>query len=121
MSQMTPREIVQELDKHIIEFIIFGHGDHFVPSKGEVFGDGSCTHPSDPPLSRAGFAVCQVNSDADLISAIFGCIPRNLPQDSLTAEHTALSVALDNSNQAVYKGDCSNVLSSFHAGFGAAM
>ena len=56
-----------------------------------------------------------------MISAIFGCIPRNLPQDSLTAEHAALSVALDNSNQAVYKGDCSSVLSSFHAGFGAAM
>ena len=90
-------------------------------SNGKVYGDGSCYNPTVTHLARAGFAVVNVNAEGDILRAIYGCVPRSLPQTSLSAEYAAFMCAVENCRGATYFGDCQDVLSCFGKGLGPAM
>ena len=91
-----------------------GEGDKFNISDGDVFGDGSCLYSNFRPLSRAGFAVAQVDAQGNVIKAIFGCMPRSLPQTSLVAEYAAFTNFIDNIDEGCYVGDCQEVIDRFN-------
>ena len=100
----------------IIKYINFGPDCYFHPDQGHIYGDGSCLFPDKDPLCRAGFACVQVCEAGNLIKAVYGCLPGNLPQTSNAAEFAALGCAFDCSSGASYVGDCSNVISSVQSG-----
>ena len=109
MSQTPSKELV-------FSTITFVEGDRFLPEGGRVYGDGSCFFPTAKPLSRAGFAVVQVNPDGSLLKGLFGAIPAGMPQTSLAGEYGALSCAYDNSMGVDFVGDCLDVINNFNGG-----
>ena len=92
------------------EFINFAHGDSFDYRDGPVYGDGSCLNGSYKDLARAGFAVAQVNSEGQVIKAIYGCVPGRLPQSALSAEYAAYFAFATHAPYGTYIGDCQEVL-----------
>ena len=105
----------------LFETIGMSSGDLLNEGGSKVFGDGSCFHPNVAQLARAGFAVVQVNAEGDILRAIYGCVPRSLPQTSLSAEYAAFLCAAENCRDATYLGDCQDVIDCFHKGLGPAM
>ena len=120
---MFPKPVVvsKPVETTTCYFVNMGPDDYFVPADGEVFSDGSCLHPRHGPLSRAGYAAVQVDSDGNIIKDLYGCVGRNLPQTPLGSEFAGLSAALDNSLGCTLVMDCQAVISSWRLGFGSAM
>eukprot|EP00959_Pyramimonas_sp_CCMP1952_P183538 3837582-Pyramimonas_sp.AAC.1 len=54
--------------------------------------DGSCLRPTLGELARAGFGVCELDSDGNLPRAIFGPVPKLFGQSSGVGEHAASMV-----------------------------
>ena len=102
-------------------FINFGCGDSFATKDGPVFGDGSCLNGPYKSLARAGFAVAQVDSEGQIIRAIFGCVPAHLPQTALAAEYAAYFTFATHSPGGTYIGDCQEVLSRHNEGLPEAL
>ena len=102
----------------ITQFIDTTEGDDFVlnPQEGFIYGDGSCLFPNVKLLARAGWAIVQLDSQGNLLKAVFGNVPSTFFQDSLTAEFAAFSAAFDNGILSTYAGDCKGVLDSFFVG-----
>ena len=98
----------------LFECINMGAGDKFNIGEGDVFGDGSCLFSNCRPLSRAGFAVAQVDNQGNILKAIFGCIPRSLPQTSLVAEYAAFTTFIDNIDEGRYVGNCQEVIDRYN-------
>ena len=105
----------------LYETIGLGADELLTDLSTDIYGDGSCLYPSFAPLARAGFAVVQVNDEGDIHRAIYGCVPKSLPQTSLSGEVAAFLCAAENSRDATFFGDCQAVLDAFHAGIGPAM
>ena len=107
----------------LFECINMSPGEQFSPADGEVFGDGSCffSNCSNSKLSRAGFAVGQFAPNGDVIKAIYGCLPRYFPQNSLAAEYIAFATFLDNVDSGIYVGDCEEVINKFNGGLCGAL
>ena len=101
----------------VYETVGFSDGDFFCSADGDIYGDGSCTHPS----ARAGFGCVQIRPDGSLLKGIFGCVPSSLPQTSLAGEYSALSCAFDNASLCTYVGDCQDVISGFTSGMNHAL
>ena len=105
----------------LFECIGMTEGQLLSPDDGFVYGDGSCYNSNIKGLSRAGWAFVQVDSEGNLLRAIYGCIPSALPQTSLCAEHFAFWAAFENASRCVYVGDCQHVLSAFASGFASVL
>ena len=101
--------------------INFSDGDSFNVEDGEVFGDGSCFNSSYPELARAGFAIVQLDNNDQVLKAIFGCLPANMPQTSLAAECAAFFSFISHAPRGTYVGDCEEVLSRFRSPLADAM
>ena len=109
----------QPSDSAICEFINFSPGDKF--DNGFVFGDGSASNPAHPEIARAGFAVVQINEEGELLRAIYGCLPRHMPQTPLAAEYAAFFMFATHVSIATYVGDCVDVLTNFNKGLAKAL
>ena len=105
----------------VCEFIDSGDGDSLLESDGEVFGDGSCYDSSYSDLAHSGFAVVQLDSNDQVLRAIYGCVPSIMPQTSLAAEYAAFYTFVAFSSNCVYVGDCQDVLSGFEGPFSDAL
>ena len=101
----------------LYESVGFADGESFSNQDGFIFGDGSCLAPRDPLFSRAGWAIVQVNTQGEVLRAIYGCVPNGMEQSSLTAEFMAFWAAFENGLQCSYAGDCQEVLRSYSKGF----
>ena len=115
---LMPKPVMTEeaSDVTLYGTVNFSEGDVFRREDGKVYGDGSCLHPSSDPLSRGGFACVQISEDGSVLKAIFGCLPKSIPQNSLSAEYAALACAMENAVQGTYAGDCADVLQRFSEG-----
>ena len=112
----------QPSDQAICEYINFEDGDTFCVTNGYVFGDGSAFHGAHPQVARAGFSVVQINGEGEILRAIYGSVPRYLPQTSLAAEYAAFYIFAVNTDAATtYVGDCEDVISNFNGGLARAL
>ncbi len=62
--------------------------------EGQVFVDGSCLPGQAKALWRAGWGVVQVDASGHPVRRAYGVVPRHLPQNAVSAEWAALSVAV---------------------------
>ena len=113
---LMPHPVLVSKPSNVTKFeeINFIEGEQF-DSDIHVFADGSCLYPSHKPLSRAGFAVAQVNAQGDVLRALFGCLPASLPQTPLNGEYAAFLACLENVYKGTYVGDCQAVISAYRA------
>ena len=70
---LIPKPVLLSAPSKITVYDTIGMGadDVFSVVDGEVFGDGSCTNPSDAPLARSGFASVQVCPQGNIVKAIY--------------------------------------------------
>ena len=99
-----------------VEYINFGADSWFQPQDGKLFSDGSCSNPRHASLARAGFALCQIDSEGEITKAIYGSMPRRLAQTPLQGEASAMEVALETAHDTILATDCELIASEFQKG-----
>ena len=81
-----------------------------------VLGWISCVPHIEPCMSRAAWAVVQVDQHGDIIRAILGVVPAELPQTAQAAEFAAgLAFSKFADTGSILLSDCSSVVKSFRA------
>ena len=65
----------------------------FKECDGDVFCDGSCFFSTHSRLAAAGWACVQVDSEGNLLKAMYGCVPAHIEQTAVNAKHCALVCA----------------------------
>ena len=89
----------------------------FNGADGPVYWDGSCFHPSNDILARAGWAAVQVNQDGTLLKAVYGNVPANVGQSANAAEHMGAITSLDLAASPLrLRGDCLEVVRACQLG-----
>ena len=117
----TPSMKSKPMSELYLEYFGFDEGvDAFSPADGPLFVDGSCLHPSEPMIARAGFCICQVDQGGRIIKRVLGCVPSPLPQTPLAGELAAIAVGAAFADQSVFMSDCSTVVAAHARGIAAA-
>ena len=75
------------------------------------FNDGSCKQTGDPELTRAAWAVVEVDQEGQLVACLEGPVWRGAPQTAQAAEYVACASAIQIiDDDAELYGDCLNVV-----------
>ena len=99
----------------IIKYVNVGGSTTFTNDDGNIYVDGSCTHPKHAVLSRAAFALVQVDGAGEIVRSISATLPSRLRHTPLAAETAALAAAIEMcGGNSIVATDCAEVQRSWN-------